>query len=370
MPTRPRHAAPLALALLAAAALTPGALAQGPSPNDIARWTPGGTTIITQGPRPTWGVGAGRSNINLLSTRRYYTTFQPPVVRPHPLPRPCPTPSPPITIQPWPPVCAPTPPVCGPVVRPVVGSGLTVGGSYSGDRFNLDFRLGAPTGLGTPLAAPCAAHPTSHCATPCVPLVGNPFRYSHGVYYSAGRVWGASPAVLPRTDGPLDPRLFREQPAPTPQPAQAEPPRSLAEVGVYALREKRAADAVVALRRHLDTAPDDARAMRVLAIALLEDRRAADAAAVMRLAYRTDPLLARERLSPEALGFSTREFRNLVTRAVGHANSVRSSSAWLSVSVLMQGEIRDDLALAMLARAADAGLDPAVADALRAELAR
>jgi hypothetical protein len=271
---------------------------------------------------------------------------------------------------PTPPVCTPVPPPCGPVITPVVGSGLTIGGSYAGDRLNIDFRLGAPTGLGTPVGAPCAAHPGVTCVTPCVPLVGVPFRYSNSVYYSAGRVWGASPAVLPRTDGPIDPRLFREQPAPAPQPPQAEPPRSLAEVGVHALREKRAADAVVALRRHLDTAPDDARAMRVLAIALLEDRRAADAAAVMRLAYRTDPLLARERLSPEALGFTTREFRNLVTRAVGHANSVRSSSAWLSVSVLMQGEIRDDLALAMLTRAADAGLDPAVADALRAELAR
>ncbi|MDX2132234.1 MAG: tetratricopeptide repeat protein [Planctomycetota bacterium] len=358
----------LLLGLALSASVSLPAIAQGPRPSDIARYTGAspGTIVIQQSPRRNLGIGtSSRANINLLSTRRFYTTLPvPPIVNP---PRPCPP--------------RPCPPHIQPHPYPIsTGSGLSVGGSYSGDGLDVSFGVGSG-GVGG-----VSGYPGSHCdpcggshAGYCPPIViAPPFYYTNSLYYSHGRVWGAQPVNLLRGDGPIDPRLFTPQPATASQPpAQQQPvqfssgtPSTLAEHGVRALLDGRPRESIAALRRHLDDAPDDARAMRVLAIALLADRNAADAVPVMRLAYRTDPLLAREPLIPQALGFRDNEFRQMLTRAVAHAHEVNSSSAWLTVTVLMQGEERDDVARTMLARAKKAGLEPAVHDALAPELAR
>jgi len=143
-----------------------------------------------------------------------------------------------------------------------------------------------------------------------------------------------------------------------------EPPTSL-ELGTLLLRAERPDEAAVELRKHLKDQPGDTEAMRTLAIALMEDRQLDDAAGVMRLAYRTDPKLGQDPMSARNLGYTAREFRELVTQMVEHAHRTESASAWMTVAALMQTEGRDELAKAMLERAMASGLEAEIADSLR-----
>lgn len=140
------------------------------------------------------------------------------------------------------------------------------------------------------------------------------------------------------------------------------------ERGLAALQTKEPEQSVAQLRAHLRTHGSDADAERLLAVSLLATGQTADAAAAVRHAYRSDLKLAHDPINPAGLGFSDREFRDLVSRAVIQGNRDNSASSWLFVAVLMQGEGRTDLARNMLDRAQRAGLEPEVYNAMAAEL--
>lgn len=316
------------------------------------------TQRIEMTPRPTWGVGAGRMNINLLDTRRFerFDPSPPVVVIP---PRPCPTPIP----------CPPKP--CPPRTCTTVatsGSGLTIDGQYTGEKWNVGFHLGGPTFTTTTCNDPCAP------VTTCPPVV-YPYAYPatywprYGSYLNSG----VESVMLYRDQGPLDPQLFQQQPMtqPAPQAAQPQPasPSSF-EIGIAALQSRQFDESVSALRRHLRENPDDARAMRALAVALIESKDLDDAAGVMRQAYRTDPKLSDEPIVPASLAYTDRRFRDLVNRSVTHAHKVNSASSWLLVCVLMHAEGRKDVALAQLEKAKKVGLEAETYDAFVLELKR
>lgn len=196
-----------------------------------------------------------------------------------------------------------------------------------------------------------------------------------------GTLWttGMAPAVG-YTEGPADPRLAPGYtplvvapwalPVTTPDNQATPAPLTDFELAMNALAAEDAPLAVARLRRHLAAAPDDVRAMRLLGLELVESGKPADAAAVIRLAYRTDPGLAREAIDPDALKISDARMRKLVVRAVTAANQAKDASSWLVVSVLMQGEGRDDLAKVMLERARKLGLEDGVFAPLSAELGK
>ncbi|MBI1190747.1 MAG: hypothetical protein GC200_08735 [Tepidisphaera sp.] len=140
------------------------------------------------------------------------------------------------------------------------------------------------------------------------------------------------------------------------------------ERGLAALQTKEPDDAVVAFKVHLGQHPEDANSRRLLALAQLSTGQTAEAASNARAAYKADLKLASQPLSPIDLGFSDREFRDLVSRAVIQGNRDNSAASWLFVSVLMQAEGRTDVARNMLDRAQKAGLEPEVYNALAAEL--
>jgi hypothetical protein len=122
--------------------------------------------------------------------------------------------------------------------------------------------------------------------------------------------------------------------------------------------------------KHLDTAKNDADAMRLLAVALLRSGKVDQAAAMMAMAYDRRPILAHQPLDTAALSSSSREFRKYVTDSVNYAHKTKSASAWLTVSVLMHAEQRLEPARAMLAKAKAAGLASEVVSEMELALAR
>ena len=186
------------------------------------------------------------------------------------------------------------------------------------------------------------------------PYYGGLYPYGYGRYDSYyGAIDGSYYETVPST---------YSYPGPQAQPQPAEPLTD-DELAARKLGAGHADDAIDLYRAFLRDNPDDAGAMRGLALALLADSRFKEGVAMMAMAYRTDPLLADEAI--DALLFESQKgLRSEVRRCVIHANRTGLASAWLTVAVLMQAEDRDDRALKMLERARDAGLDTVVADSL------
>lgn len=190
------------------------------------------------------------------------------------------------------------------------------------------------------------------------------YRYRNAYYYDS---W-----YRPYPYG-VDGRLVQPgsnltMPAPSqavqPPPPEPEDPidaaRRLTHRGTYS-------EAVEQYRVHLADNPDDFDAMADLIVALAGDGRFDDAAAMARLAFSKDPTLASRPLD-RRLGIESKDLRKIVVRAVRFAHDRDAASSWLLVAFLMQGEGRDDVALRMLSRATDRGLEVSIADAMRAEL--
>ncbi|USN98781.1 MAG: hypothetical protein H6810_11550 [Phycisphaeraceae bacterium] len=95
--------------------------------------------------------------------------------------------------------------------------------------------------------------------------------------------------------------------------------------------------------------------------ALAAADRPEEAAPVLQLVYTAFPDVAGARVT-DWLPLRDREWRAMVVTAVKHANKEKSASAWLLVSSLMAQEGRNEVALRMLERAREAGLDAAIAD--------
>jgi len=141
-----------------------------------------------------------------------------------------------------------------------------------------------------------------------------------------------------------------------------------------AVRAKHTAQAIKDLNRHIKelaadaTASPDFRAERLLAVMYLENAEFSEAMSRLALAYRRLPGLASEPLDAADLGIESARLRDLVVKAVRYANRMNTGSAWLMVTILMQAEGRNDLALLNLAKAEAVGLDKKLAEALRAAL--
>lgn len=324
------------IAILAAAGLSATAMGQA-QPERV---------VIPSG--PSWGVGAGRANINLLERRT-------PLIAP--------TPS-----AVLPPSSGPSRPgfPCRPASRPYTtrwerpttgvitqGSGLTVDGTYRGEKWGIDFHLG--TGQST--------HTSSgHCDDDRMP---SGYSYPYPVGYTRG-AWYSMPLQQAQPQVIVLPAPMTGTPAAA-EPAPA-PPTDLERAHGF-LQDGDAPRAIAAFTLHLGSQPQDARAMRLLAAALLLDKRADDGVAMMRSAYRAEPALAREPLRAEEVGLREAGLRDLVIRAVMHANRLGSGSSWWTVTVLMQAQGKAEQARAMLEKAKTQGLDAELEAAMTAALA-
>ncbi len=237
----------------------------------------------------------------------------------------------------------------------VGGSGLTVNGRFTDGRFRLGFHLGSGFG-------------------PFVrfwrPLWGYPYGWYNSYPY---RYYNDYPQTV--TSQPyyyVDPFAAGAYMQTPPATQYAAPMRELTplEQADAALRDGEVQAAIRQYREYLDKTPDDAPAMRSLALALLAGRQPSQAAAVMALAYQKDPSLARRPIDPGQVKNDLSGMRTLVQSAVRYANKVDSGSAWLTVAVLIQGEGRVAVAKKMVLRAKAHGLDAKVADELERELTR
>ncbi len=170
--------------------------------------------------------------------------------------------------------------------------------------------------------------------------------------------------------GFVDPYLAYAAAAPR-APEPVEPVRELTDLekADVALREGDAEEAVRLYRAHLDETPDDAKAMRGLAMALIDDDEIDQACAVMALAYETDPKLATRPIDKDLIHGEKRELRRRVGNVVAHAHRAKTSSAWLTVAVLMQVQDKDDRAMEMVRRATALGLREDVSKAMMGALA-
>lgn len=118
--------------------------------------------------------------------------------------------------------------------------------------------------------------------------------------------------------------------------------------------------AIDAYRAHLSSYPDDWNAVRELGLAMLRVGDRGDGIALISYAYSMDPELARWAVPVSLFSDSERILRDVVISTVGWGHRNPSSSVWLTVAVLMQGEGRDGPALRMVERAYEHGLAPDV----------
>jgi len=249
------------------------------------------------------------------------------------------------------------------------GTGVVIDGRGRGDHWNLKFHLGSGYTY-SPWWKPWH-YPT--------------YRYDDGYYGSSyGRWWypgsySYTSYNTPLVYGQVDPYVltgvnpaavyaaaYNAQSAQQ-APAVREPtPLERADAMLMYGESKLAAEAY---RKYLEDAPDDAAAMRSLALALLDLRRFDESVAVMAMAYEKQPRLARTPIDPTFFDDAS-DLRKSVNAAVTYANRVNSGSAWLLVATLMQAEERDDVAAKMVERAKGAGLAEGVATELADVLRR
>lgn len=164
----------------------------------------------------------------------------------------------------------------------------------------------------------------------------------------------------------------------TPGPAPSEPaaqeipaeavPLSALEVARLEMSIGNPEVAIEAYRSHISVFPDDWLAVRELGLALIRFGRRGDGVAMVGYAHSMDPQLAWDVVPDTLFEQDPGELRDAVVDVVGWGHRNPSSSAWLTVAVLMQAEGRDRPALKMIERAEGYGLDPAVGQAMRSVL--
>jgi hypothetical protein len=244
------------------------------------------------------------------------------------------------------------------------GSGLSVGGSYVGQHWNVQFELGS----GTPTEI---VH--RHCdraVTPPVcryPLFG--WTYPSGAYWGSNlgwaygpnsygqdpRLWVSNPQMIAPAQVTAPSANVASSPATPPQPLR---PMELARLAIASGQPK---VAIEAIRREIKEQGETTETLRLMAVAFAIDRRWNDASALMRSAYRLDTKLGASPLELVGLGFNAQSWRELVSRSVSNANRGKAASDWLLVAALMQAEGRDDLAKKMVERSLKTGLEPEIA---------
>lgn len=216
------------------------------------------------------------------------------------------------------------------------------------------------------------ANPYYYCPNP---YRLNPYRYglSYTYYYDDPYRYPYPYGVDSRVRGGMQPASrMTAPPASTPAPAAGSqntptPPPTDFQLARRAFNAEDYENAVIKYRLYINENPDDFAVAAELATALIASGRLDDGIAMMRLAYGSDPGLASRPISDRLL-IAKHVWRKLVVRTVQHAHRRSSSSAWLTVGVLMQAEGRPRVARRMIERAGQAGLDQSIATPLAAVL--
>jgi tetratricopeptide (TPR) repeat protein len=191
---------------------------------------------------------------------------------------------------------------------------------------------------------------------------------SYPQYVYSGPWYGTDPFV---TDG-----TATTYPATTDAPAggtqadQAAREPSPIELADAAWQAGRLTEAVRYMKEYLATAPDDADAMRFLALLKIDQGKLDEAVALMAMAYERMPRLASRPLPASDIPGGTAQMRQRVNTMSGYANRAKTGSAWLTLAVLVQGEGRDSVARTLVGRAERAGLKPTLVSELNDALSR
>jgi tetratricopeptide (TPR) repeat protein len=147
----------------------------------------------------------------------------------------------------------------------------------------------------------------------------------------------------------------------------AEPPTAI-EVARVSMALGNLDSAEEQYRKHLKENPGDSQALREFALVMFDAERPEEGFAAMRKAYRDDPELASKLLNLRAYGFDGPRIRRLMGKISPAANRIKSSSGWLALAVVLQGQGKDRAARRMLDKAEALGLDAEIVTALRAKL--
>ncbi|GAB4382567.1 MAG: hypothetical protein Kow0022_00380 [Phycisphaerales bacterium] len=157
--------------------------------------------------------------------------------------------------------------------------------------------------------------------------------------------------------------------APDAAAASVEPPKPI-DVARISLVMGDLKSAEAQYRVHLKEHPADSEALREYGLVMLESDRADEGFAAIRKAYRDKPELAETPIDLASLGFDGNRVRHLMGIVSPEANQLKSASAWLTLSVMLQAQGKDGLALKFLKKASGQGLDKPIVDAMEARLTR
>ncbi len=236
-------------------------------------------------------------------------------------------------------------------------SGTREAGGHDDDRFRLRAHIGSP---GVPYYYGSTYGYGRYGYGPAYGRYGYPNSYYYDRYqYPPSYVIGYS-----------HPNPYPQQPAngANSVPVVTERELTRLEQADQALREGRSADATQIYREHLKHSPEDAQAMRSLALALIRDKDIREAFAVMQFAYERHPELASKPIRPQDVPSGKRGLRSMLLSVVPLANRTKGASGYLTEVVIMQAEGRLDHARRLLKRAREAGLNEAAANELERAL--
>ncbi len=138
--------------------------------------------------------------------------------------------------------------------------------------------------------------------------------------------------------------------------------------GKLTTRQRVVEGAIAAYGTHLQEHPEDSIALREMGVALLEANRIKDGVQLIHEAYLRNPELGILPIRKVVLGENPERLRKLVVKLVKYSHRESSAQGWLAVGVLMQCEGRDELAVEMLDRAVELGLDGGGVQGLRGAL--
>ena len=250
--------------------------------------------------------------------------------------------------------------------------GSSFNANYSDDQWKLRLHLGSGllhgSGYNNGYCYPTNCYPNNCYPNNCVP-------YNCGTYYPLnwwGNYWygygyndGYSYYPQVTYSGPwygTDPFLAQQQQASATDTTTQPRELTAIEQAELSWRSGQTSSAIRWFREHLAKEPNDADAMRFLALVLIDDKKIEQAVALMGSAYQMNPKLAGKPLPADLLPDGTVGQRRRLNSISTYANRVKTSSAWLTLAVLMQSEQRDDVAAKMVQRARDAGGSATVLD--------
>lgn len=150
-----------------------------------------------------------------------------------------------------------------------------------------------------------------------------------------------------------------------PPPAQPVEPPTAIELARFALATGELEAAEQQYREHIKEHTDDSQALREFALTMFELERPDEGFAAIRKAYRDQPELAAMPLDLRRFGFDGSRTRKLMGKVSPTANRLETSSAWLALAVLLQGQDKDRAAARMIDKAEAAGLDPEIVSRFR-----